>query len=313
MKVIQVVDEYITFKQSMGMRFGSEARHLRAFCRAVGDRDISHVDPGAALAFIAGTGPVTSFWHRKFETLTRFYRFAIGRRHVALSPLPTRVPKRPQPLVPYIYSAEEVRRLLAATVMMDRRRRQLDAATFRTLLLVLIGTGLRISEAISLTVADVDLAENMLTVRESKFYKSRLAPIGPQLAEELRVYAKGRRKPRSSGVDAPFFSTRSGTALTHRIVHFHFCKLRVAAGVRRDDGGRYQPRIHDFRHTFAVRRLIAWYREGADVQRLLPQLSTYLGHVHIGATQRYLTMTPELLNEANRRFERYALPEACHV
>jgi integrase len=279
----------------------------------VGDPDISQVDSGTALAFIAGTGPVTSFWHRKFETLTGFYRFAIGRRHVALSPLPTTAPKRPQPLVPYIYGAEELRRLLAATVIIDLRKCQLQGATFRTLLLVLIGTGLRVGEAMSLTVDDVDLAESLLTVRESKFYKSRLVPMGPRLTEALCVYAKGRRKPRSNGAESPFFSTRGGTALTHRIVHWHFCKLRVAADVRRDDGGRYQPRLHDFRHTFAVRRLVAWYREGADVQRLLPQLSTYLGHVHIGATQRYLTMTPELLNEANRRFERYALSEAYHV
>jgi integrase len=88
-----------------------------------------------------------------------------------------------------------------------------------------------------------------------------------------------------------------------------FCRIREAASVRRDDGGRYQPRLHDLRHSFTVHRLIAWYREGADVQRLLPQLSTYLGHVHIAATQKYLTMTPELLNEAGKRFERYVRPE----
>jgi site-specific recombinase XerD len=85
-----------------------------------------------------------------------------------------------------------------------------------------------------------------------------------------------------------------------------FSRLRVRAGVIRHDGSRYQPRLHDLRHAFAVHRLVSWYRQGADVQRLLPQLATYLGHVHIAATQRYLTMTPELLHEAGKRFECYA-------
>ena len=83
----------------------------------------------------------------------------------------------------------------------------------------------------------------------------------------------------------------------------------LSAGVARHDGARYQPRLHDLRHAAAVHRLVSWYRMGADVQKLLPQLATYLGHVHIAATQRYLTMTPELLSEASRRFERYAMEE----
>jgi len=84
------------------------------------------------------------------------------------------------------------------------------------------------------------------------------------------------------------------------------------AAVSRHDGGRYQPRLHDLRHTWAVHRLVAWYQDGADVQRLLPALATYLGHVHIAATQCYLTMTPELLQAASLRFEQYAQPEVHH-
>jgi integrase/recombinase XerD len=99
---------------------------------------------------------------------------------------------------------------------------------------------------------------------------------------------------------------RTGSALTLRAADGIFIHLRRHAHVQRHDGGRFQPRLHDMRHSFAVHRLISWYRQGSDVQRLLPQLATYLGHVHIAATQRYLTMTPELLREASQRFERYA-------
>jgi integrase/recombinase XerD len=100
--------------------------------------------------------------------------------------------------------------------------------------------------------------------------------------------------------------TRKGIPLARYTAENVFRRLRVRVGVVRHDSSHYQPRLHDLRHAAAVHRLISWYRQGADVQRLLPQLATYLGHIHISATQRYLTMTPELLHEASKRFERYA-------
>jgi integrase/recombinase XerD len=113
------------------------------------------------------------------------------------------------------------------------------------------------------------------------------------------------------GPNAPLFVTRIGASLTRRAAEAAFCRLRDYAGVLRNDGARYQPRLHDLRHAAAVHRVIDWYRRGYDVQRLLPRLATYLGHVHICGTQRYLTLTSELLQEAGRRFERYAVGE-CH-
>jgi integrase/recombinase XerD len=105
--------------------------------------------------------------------------------------------------------------------------------------------------------------------------------------------------------------SRTGTPITRQTAENTFARLRVRAGVLRHDGARYQPRLHDLRHAFAVHRVVSWYRQGADVQRLLPHLATYLGHVHIAATQRYLTLTPELLQQASQRFEHYA-GEAGH-
>jgi site-specific recombinase XerD len=190
----------------------------------------------------------------------------------------------------------------------------LQATTFRTLLLTLYGTGLRISEALSLTLADVNIVERLIVVRNTKFFKSRVVPTGPNLTERLHSYAKKRLYfccP--AGENSAFFATRSGNALSYDRVRKIFPALRNLAGIHRKSDARYQPRIHDIRHTFAVHRLTAWYREGADVQRLLPQLSTYLGHVDVRETQRYLKMVPELLQEANRRFERYTLSEVSHV
>jgi integrase len=313
MNLAQVVHDYVSLKQSMGSRFRTEASILKAFCGAVGDVAITDVEPQQVTSYLAGCGPVTRYWHRKYEALTGLYRFALGRGYVALSPLPKTVPKRPDPYRPYIFPEEELRRLFKAAGELEAPRMALQGATLRPLLLLLYGAGLRISEALALTRADVDLNAHLLTIRESKFYKTRLVPIGPRLTAVLRTYADDRRwQGHANNRAHPFFVTRTDTAVTRGMAEAAFVRLRNSADIAREDGARYQPRLHDLRHTMAIHRLVAWYREGADVQRLLPQLATYLGHVDVAATQRYLTMTPELLEEASRRFERYTQPEVGH-
>lgn len=306
MKLAELTTQYVSHKQSLGMRFATEQRTLKAFCRAMGDIAIADVQAAPVLAFIAGTGPVTRFWHRKHEVLLGFYRFAITRGYCAVSPLPALVPKQPPAFVPYIYSREELRRLLEATPWCEHSRSRIRAYTYHTLILLLYGAGLRISEALTLTLDNVNLSMAVIQIRESKFYKTRLVPIGSDLVHLLTSYLHQRNQEHSAQPDSSFFVSRIGIGMTRRTADGIFSELRRQAKVQRHDGGRFQPRLHDLRHSFAVHRLISWYRQGADVQRLLPQLATYLGHVHIAATQRYLTITPELLREASQRFECYA-------
>ncbi len=314
MRLSKIVDDYVEFKKALGMKFNSESVILKAFSKALGDIDITDVGSDSTSAYLFGKGPLTSFWHRKFEALTGFYRYAISRDYVSSSPLPTMIPKRPPPYISYIYTAEEFKDLLKATDLLQRSRFQVDAITFRTLLLLLFNTGLRIAEAMSLKLADVAFSTDLLTIVDSKFHKSRLVPISHRLTLVLDDYAKqkhmiDRSEPSGNSV---FFMRRNGLPLNHGCVGRAFRYLCNHCGISRDDGARYQPRVHDIRHAFAVTRLLDWYQQGADVQRLLPHLSTYLGHLNISATQRYLAMTPELLREANSRFERYALSEATH-
>lgn len=300
--------QYVAHKQSMGMRFHTEARTLQSFCRTMGDILVAEIAVDRVQAFIAGAGPVTRFWHRKHEVLRGFYRFAMARGYAASSPLPRIIPKPPQ-FVPYIFSQEEIQRLLDATACCENPRSKLQPYTLRMLLLLLYGAGLRIGEALFLTLANVDLPAGILTIRESKFYKTRLVPMSPALTGILATYMEQCAKEHPVKPDAMLFLTRGGNPVVRHTAENIFSRVRVRAGVIRNDGGRYQPRLHDLRHAFAVHRLVSWYRQGADVQRLLPQLATYLGHLHIAATQRYLTMTPELLREAGQRFERYAREE----
>lgn len=313
MRLSELVTRYVIFKQAMGMCFHSQSGILRSFCRTMGDVRITEVDPSSVAAFLAGKGPVTAYWHLKFSALSGFYRFLVSRGYIGASPLPKAVPRKPESRTPHIYTHEELQRLLAATDALHTSLSSLQAATFHALLLTLYGTGLRISEALSLKLVDVDLTESLIIVHNSKFYKTRLVPIGCHLTENLCTYAKKRRQlPCPAGKDAAFFTTRTGNALSYDRTRDVFSRLRTLAGIRRTDNQRYGPRIHDIRHTFAVHRLEAWYREGADVQRLLPQLSTYLGHVNVRETQVYLSMTVELLQQASQRFEHYCLAEVTH-
>ena len=307
MKLSQVAAAHVAHRQAMGMRFHTEARTLRSFCRASGDVTMQEITADQLLAFLAGTGPISRYWERKHSALSGLYRFAVARGYVDHSPLPRTVPRPQQAFVPYIYSHEELRRLLDAVAANDHPRCRIDPDTFRTILLLLYGAGLRISEALALTLSDADLDAGVLCIRESKFYKSRLVPIGNDLLQILAPYA-ARRRQQHAGAASPFFVSRAGTAVTRQNAEMAFCRLRVRANaVCEGADTRHQPRLHDLRHAFAVHRLVSWYRNGADVQRLLPKLSTYLGHVHIAGTQRYLTLTPELLRQASLRFERYAM------
>jgi integrase/recombinase XerD len=308
MRLSAVVALYLSYKRALGYRFRTEEAVLRAFCKAVGDKPITIIEPGPVLAFLNGNGPVTEYWAKKYRVLSGFYRFALARGLADQLPLPSAIPKPTAPaLVPYIYSHEELKRLLHAVPAACSGRVPIEANVFRTLLLLLYGAGLRIGEALALRLSDVELGEACLRIRETKFFKSRLVPLGTDLTGVLTEYLVKRNASYPSAEQAPFFCFRDGSPLSPSAARSAFRRLRAHAGVLREGGPRRQPRLHDLRHAAAVHRLIAWYRCGADVQTLLPKLATYLGHVDLAATQRYLTLTPELLQQASRRFEHYAM------
>jgi site-specific recombinase XerD len=318
MTLAELIDGYVAHKRSLGMRFDAAAKLLRTFQRAVGPLDVEQIDQHTVRAFL-DRSRLRASWHTKYYALNGLVRFAIHRGLLATSPLPYLIPKRPAYATPYIYSPEELRRLLDATATLDVHNPKngqgpgIPPQTLRTLILLLYGTGLRLSEALALTTDDVDLSAPCVVVRNTKFFKTRLLPIGPKLAATLARYAESRialvrRVPTTNA----FFLHRSGKPIGRQTAERYFRIIRGRIGLERHDGAYFHPRLHDLRHTFAVHRLVAWYRSGADVQRLLPQLSTYLGHLGVAETQHYLTMTPELLREASRRFEAYASLEVGH-
>jgi integrase/recombinase XerD len=310
MKLNLVCQQYAAFRKALGERFVTNGRYVKAFCQAMGsDTDIAAVSPEKVNAFLNGNGPLTTSWQVRHNALLGFYRYAISRGFVSTSPLPLTIPKLAAIFRPHIYSVDELRRILESAESCRRPRSDLGTSALRTLILLMYGTALRTSEALSLKICDADLSGAVLTIRDSKFYKSRLVPLGMKTVRILTDYI-GHRSSRRRGPDDFFFVGRNSKQIPIHMFERAFIQIRNHAGLRREGGPRNQPRLHDLRHTSAVHRLVRWYREGKDVQKLLHQLSVYMGHTNLAATQVYLSMTPDLLHEASQRFERYAMQEA---
>jgi integrase/recombinase XerD len=218
-------------------------------------------------------------------------------------PPPRLLPFRSKPATPYLYTDHEVRSLLRACLSLspnDLLRRW----TYHGLLGLLAVSGMRLSEALSLRLSDVDLANAVLTVRGTKFGKCRLVPIADSTRRVLLRY-KSRRGQYLKGSPASdfFFVSTRGTRLNKNNVRKTFHALSRQIGLR-GEFDSHGPRLHDFRHRFAIRTLVRWYRSGKDVEQRLPVLSTYLGHVRPDDTYWYLTACPELMGQAVKRLER---------
>ena len=306
MKLHTLVERYIALQRSLGKSYTSPACRLRSLVRTVGpDLAAGDLTRERVLTYLTPEKPLTRNYHIKYSSVRGFCRYAHSRGYLKVIPLPAFIIKLPSPFQPHIYTHEELHRVLTDIDRPRRTRSEIAPITMRTIILLLYGSGLRISEALNLDYKDVDLEQSLITVRSGKCFHSRLVPVSASLCRVLSNYVK-RPFRRTVPRQLSFFTRRNGQRINSDAVRGYFRRICERAAVRRRDGMRQQPRLHDLRHTFAVHRLTSWYRQGADVQTMLTHLCVYLGHVNLAATQVYLSMTPELLSEANARFERYA-------
>jgi integrase/recombinase XerD len=257
MKLSDFAHEYVTYKRALGMRFDTEAEMLGAFCRRVGDAALVDVTADQVRSYLDGHLPLSSYWERKHTVLNGLFRFAMQCDYIKVSPVPCRHPQFPPPLIPYIYSQDELKRLLASTPAACGPLVPMEAFVFRTLLLLLYAACLRLGEALRLTMNDVDLDQAVLCVRKTKFYKTRMVPLGKDLTMALSHYVRQRNLVHAHDPESPFFCFRDDRPLSQSAVRYAFRRLRAIAGVSRHDGARYQPRIHDLRHSGTVHRLVA--------------------------------------------------------
>lgn len=254
------------------------------------------------------TGSVT--WARRLEVVRPFA--AYYRQFEPSSVVPDLKTFGPghRRLAPHIYTDQEVCDLLEEAGRLTPQA-GLRPATYQTLFGLIAATGLRISEALQLRDADVDLQEARLTVRQTKFNKSRCLPLHPSVAQALCDYRQRRDRTVAYRPDMTFFVSSQGCALPSRTVHTVFAGLREQLGWK-PRGDHPQPRIHDLRHAFAVRRVLQWHQAGVTMDHGMFWLCTYLGHAKISDTYWYLTGVPELMAVVGEKFERFAQGDVGH-
>jgi integrase len=308
------VEQYLAERRRLGFELRSMGHGLARFARyvaKVGHQGPLTVDLMAAWARQAESGhgdratsarrlqmlrPFTG-WLRQFEPATQVPDEAVFGR----------VPGR---MAPHVYREQEIVELLAAARQLGPPD-GLRAAVMETLFGLLACTGLRIGEALGLQEADVDLKAGVLTVRQSKFGKSRMVPLHPSAVEALARYRTQRIRHVRTTPETPFFVATRGRLLGQPVGDHQarriFDQLRKQLGWV-DRGSHGAPRVHDLRHAFAVRRLVLWHEQGMDINQRMLALSTYLGHAKVSNTYWYLTGVPELMGLVGQRFERFASP-----
>lgn len=296
----QELEDYLRLRRSLGHKMAEAAWLLPDFVDFLEQRQEASVTVTAALAWVKERQGqrVTTLSPRRITAVRGFARYLSGTDPATEVPPLGLVPHRQRWRQPFLYSDIEITAVMAAAETLGP---SLRAATYRTLVGLLAASGLRVGEAINLDHDDIDWAEGVLRIRETKFGKSRLVPLQPSTVTALREYDALRDQVLPRPKDSAFFISRTARRVIYAVVSSTFRQLVTTARVGID--APHPPRLHDLRHTFAVRTLLHWYRAGVDVQAKIPSLSTYLGHREPSSTYWYLSAAPELLALAAARRE----------
>lgn len=313
----QRAQQYLAERRRLGFELSDMEEALESFTdyadrlKCHGPITLEVMSEWARRDHIQSTDPRT--WARRLKRLRPFTRWL--RQFEPRTEVPDDTVFGPigERGTPHIYSEEEIRQLLAAAGQLTPALR---AATYATLFGLLLCTGLRISEAIRLRNCDVDLNSGVLTIRRSKFGKSRHVPLHASALERLRQYRHARDRWITPSKESAFFvghrGRRCGQPLNRRSVDRVLSQFRAQLGwVNR--GAHHAPRVHDTRHTFVVRRILAWQRQGVDIDQAMLALSTYVGHARISNTYWYLTAVPELMALAAQKFESKMAPRTTRT
>jgi integrase len=293
--------DYLTMRRALGYRLQRAEKLLAdfiAFVHASGKERVT-IDLALAWATLPAQG-APSWWAGRLTVARRFATYLHTLDPTTEVPPTDLLPGRTHRAVPYLYAEDDIAALVQAA---KRLASPSSVLTYQVLIPLVAVTGMRIGEAIRLDQCDLDLEAGVLTVRMSKFGKSRELPLHPSTVEALRAYLRRRDQLHPQPKTPGLFVSAAGTRLMYCSVQRIFQQLVRQAGlVPRSTACR--PRLHDLRHSFAVRTLTDAYRTDADVAALLPRLSTYLGHGHPANTYWYLSAAPELLALAGQRLER---------
>ena len=298
------VADYLALRRALGYKLHRLEQLLQHFVAFLEAHETDYITTKLALewARCPPTSPPTAWGSQRLAAVRLFaqYRYVEDPR--------TEIPpahlfaQRPRRATPYIYSEEEIRRLLDACHRL--RSKGLRHHTYYAFFGLLTVTGCRLSELLTLHRDDVRIQERLLIIRDAKFGKSRLIPLHPSTCQQLDTYQQLREQYHPTPKTDRFFLSDQGTPLTPWSARHAFIRLSEAIGLRKPTDS-HGPRIHDLRHTFAVKTILQWYQNGRDVNQKMPFLSAYLGHKKPSDTYWYLTGTPQLLAVAATRLEEH--------
>jgi integrase len=296
----QHVENYLQLRRALGFKLIGEGVLLAEFVRCAEQAGQPTVTTEFALEWARRPANAShNYLSRRLRAVRSFARYLHTLDPCCEVPPIELLPAKKYRPAPYLYRDEEILALMSAASLL---RPPIRAVTFRTLIGLLACTGLRIGEALRLDRDDVDLIDGVLTVRDSKFGKSRELLLHATTVTALAEYCEIRDRLCPHPTQRAFFITTRGTRIAHPTIYLPFRALLEQAGITHPVSGRHV-RVHDLRHSFAVRTLLGWYRDGRDVQARMPLLSTYMGHVDPAATFWYLSAAPELLGLAADRLE----------
>ncbi|MCP4526466.1 MAG: tyrosine-type recombinase/integrase [Aestuariibacter sp.] len=297
------LNEYLRVRRTLGFKLRDEGTVLPQFLRFMEEKDSPFITTNLALEWATQPENVQpAHWARRLSMVRIFAQFRSALDPRTEIPPQGLLPYRYRRKAPYIYDDGEISRLIEAASHL-RAATELRASTYSTLIGLLAITGMRISEPIALDSRDVDLTHGMLTVQRTKFRKSRLIPVHPSTVDKLMEYSLLKSRTFNRPKSPSFFVSERGARLTQWSVRYTFVKLSCEIGLRAPHDS-HGPRLHDLRHTFAVKTLIRWYQTGVDVESHMPELATYLGHTHVNDTYWYISAVPELLRLATLRLDK---------
>lgn len=299
------IADYLELRRSLGFKLRSDERVLLDFAAFMERRHATRITSKLALAWAQQPESTdANYLAGRLGAVRSFARYRILTDPRTEIPPTDLLPRQRSAFQPYLFSREEIARLLAASLRRRRSATPISRWSRYTIFGLLSVTGMRVGEVLNLDVEDVDLDNGVLTVRKAKFGKSRLIPLHPTTCAVLKWYREQRDAFLAGRTVAPFFISPLARRITHSCLDDSFIRLSRNLGLR----GRSDvtgPRMHDLRHSMAVEVLRRCYSEGADPDRRLPALSTYLGHTHLNYTYWYLHQNPSLMQQAVTRLEHY--------
>ena len=299
----KAVEDYLILRRALGFKLRDMGTALRHFVSFMEREGACTITTNLALRWAMQPQQVhPAHWAARLSFVRSFARHWSAIDPQTEIPPQGLLPYRYHRCTPYFYTDDQIQRLINAAWNLPPMT-GLRRWTYSTLFGLLAVTGLRISEAIALQQDDVDLDQGLLTIRLTKFRKSRLVPLHPSTTYRLKRYASKRGTFYPKDISSHFFISEQGRPLTDCMVRWTFVRLSRQIGLR-GLSDHFGPRLHDFRHRFAVNTLLQWYRSGLDVEQRLPLLSTFLGHTHVTNTYWYLWAVPELLALSKDRLEK---------